>query len=582
MVDTTSVQTELELGVTRGSDWLARAVFRPPALISIGRNAMAVMAFADAALPDYHELFRLHMDGGVLLFDPSMHVELRLKEGLQTTESIMKGGLAASTDAGWRLPLVVGSKGAVRYGELALLFKLRTRREVPLKAVRRGEPTLCGNCGSPMPWAVSGFGALCPCSACGALNEVQVDSGAPEDRRTQMAPVIKKKSTDLPTFDAISVRKGTELPSFGGISVKNGTDLPTFDAISVGRGADLPTYDSISVGKHADLPTFDAIGVLKEGSLEAESLRISQEQQSAPTRRMPQNEQLSGPQDLSAQPAAGKGADLPTFDAISAFRDQGLSAAAALDAMRGTADPGAPPMRLEPDAVAPPPPGSRQSETAPMRRPVPVASGAPPDLATTDSEPPIHKTDMIAVPPEGQKPAALQPVAQVVDEGEKDFFGEEFLVDLEQQRSFVSVPILRQPDLTGSHAFGNAETRKVPTRAHSGTTPPPGSSGVPAGFTPPPHGIGAAPGAQGQLHGRPSGFLRNEVPPPKPPLPPPSGEILQPPPVDDDEYGSDDDFLMGRSDLPNPPPNTNRWLIAIGTVAGVSGVALILYKLLMG
>ena len=135
MVDTTPVQTELELGVTRGRDWLARAVFRPPALISIGRNPMAVVSFTDAALPDYHELFRLHMDGGVLLFEPSMHVELRLKEGLQTTETIMTGGLAASTDAGWRLPLVVGSKGAVRYGDLALLFKLRTRREVPLKAV---------------------------------------------------------------------------------------------------------------------------------------------------------------------------------------------------------------------------------------------------------------------------------------------------------------------------------------------------------------------------------------------------------------------------------------------------------------
>ncbi len=39
---------------------------------------------------------------------------------------------------------------------------------------------------------------------------------------------------------------------------------------------------------------------------------------------------------------------------------------------------------------------------------------------------------------------------------------------------------------------------------------------------------------------------------------------------------------MGRSDLPSPQSNSNRWLLMIGTIAGVSGVVLILYKLLLG
>ena len=51
---------------------------------------------------------------------------------------------------------------------------------------------------------------------------------------------------------------------------------------------------------------------------------------------------------------------------------------------------------------------------------------------------------------------------------------------------------------------------------------------------------------------------------------------------DEDDSGSGDDFLMGRSDLPSPPSPANRWLLLIGTLAGLSGVALIVYKLVFG
>jgi len=555
------VQIELELGVTRGTEWVARAVFRPPALVSIGTNSMAVLSLKEPGFPAYHELFRLHLDGGMLLFDPQMTVELKLKEGPQTTDTIIEGGLAVSTDSGWRLPIAAGSKGAVRFGDLAILFKVRARREVPLKAVRKADPTLCGTCGAPMPWAIVGFGALSPCSACATLNEVQVDTGAPEDKRTQMAPVIRKKGADLPTFDSISVRN-------------KGAELPTFDSISVrSPGAELPTFDSISVGKHADLPTFDSLGAFKE-----ENLRISKEDQSAPTRRMLADEQLSGPQLLEPEaptPLPGHGADLPTFDAISAFQDQGLSATAAISALRGDASVQEPPVSLS-DGVAQPlllnqeerdtdPELSKKAVTAPMRRPVPRHAGSPPDLMQTDSAPPIHATDIVATSGEVSQPVDQLAVAKVVTD-EKDFFGEEFLHDLEQQRSLVSVPILK---------------RDVPPPPPPSRTPPPKTNGVPSGGTLPPHGSRAAPAGQGQVQGRPSGFLRNEAEPLKPGLPPldESGAHDYP---DEEEGGSEDDFLMGRSDLPSPPSSSNRWLLVIGTVAGLSGVALIVYKLVVG
>ncbi len=117
------MQIELELGVTRGAEWVARAVFRPPALVSIGTNSMAVLALNEPGFPRYHELFRLHLDGGLLLFDPDMIVELKLKEGPQTTDTIIEGGLAVSSDSGWRLPIAAGSKGAVRFGDLAICFR---------------------------------------------------------------------------------------------------------------------------------------------------------------------------------------------------------------------------------------------------------------------------------------------------------------------------------------------------------------------------------------------------------------------------------------------------------------------------
>ncbi len=529
---------------------------------------MAVLSLQVPGLPAYQELFRLHLDGGLLLFNPRMTVELKLAEGTQTTDAIMAGGLAASTEAGWRLPLVIGSRGAVRYGDLALLFKIRARREAPLKAVRQGLPTLCGTCGAPMPWAVVGFGALSPCGSCGTLNEVQIDSGAPEDRRTQMAPVIRRKSVDLPTFDSISVRQKS-------------VDLPTFDSISVRRVPDAPTFDPIAVGKHADLPTFDAIAVLTE-----ENLRLSAQEQSAATRRMPPEEQLSEtrppapPAPSPPQPQfLGRGADLPTFDAISRFQEQGLTATAAVTALRGDGSTEAPPVSLT-DAVSrpdlllrgedPTDPGlTLKAVTAPMRRPVPRYGGAPPELVTTDAAPPVHATDFVSIPDEAAPPPAPALVPQAVAEGERDFFGEEFLVNLEQQRSFVSVPILKQPSDLGS-------------------TPPPSYNGVPYGATPPPHGVGAAPVAREQLHGRQSGFLRSEAPAPRPPLPPlngsgeDSGVIGFAGSGEEADGDGGDDFLMGRSDLPSPPSPTNRWLLMIGTVAGLSGVVLILYKLIVG
>lgn len=432
---------ELEVGVVRDQTWVFRTVFRPPAMISVGSSPSAVLPLPDSDLPSYHELIRLRPDGGALFFGPGMAVELRLKEGLRRDEDLLRDGLAEITASGWRVPLGLGTKGAFRVRDVAVLFKVRPQSTAKLKAVRVGEP--CGDCGATLEYAVVGFGALTRCSVCGALNEVQAETSSAESRATAFAPVVKP-----------------------------------------GHGADLPTFDAISA--------FDAEQA--ERALKAEmgeAVSPHEVDESAPTTELPSF------RPLGAEPL--KGADLPTFDAISVVRDEGLSTQAAIHAMRGGSE-GEPPV-MSTEQVIP----ARTYE-----------EGAPPISLT----------------------APLRGPGSIVDlsvEEEMAFFGADDDVTIDLQRSFTSLPVMKTEDV---ESLGPGPTRLTPAW---------------------------------------------QAPPPEPPSVVPTAGV--PRQVDeswDDEGSDDDDFLMGRSEVPDADDGTNRWLLIIGGVCGLAGLVLILWTLLQG
>ncbi len=360
---------ELELAVARGREYLARAVFRPRATVSIGTNPRAAVSLPEDVLPDYLDLLRLDAGGGWLSFEASTRLELMTAAGARDARSLIEGGGARETADGWEVAIGSGARGIVHFGDLRILLKLGAQKERTIWNSPIAEGAACGGCGAPLPWAVSGGGALTPCRGCGDLNRVEGDQAALEKGKTAVIPVMpqataprgptatsartvimaatdaraaslppappKPKPTpiaprvgsprgaDLPTFDAIQVQKGQDLPTFDGIQARKGADLPTFDAIQVQKGQDLPTFDGIQIQKGQDLPTFDGLQVP----------------------RVPEPPLTNGgprSRGSTASDASGQ-SDLPQFDAIQMVkRKEVLTTQAAMKAMRRERKPGAP------------------------------------------------------------------------------------------------------------------------------------------------------------------------------------------------------------------------------------------------
>ncbi len=351
---------ELELAVTRGREYLARAVFRPRATVSIGTNPRAAVSLPEDVLPDYLDLLRLDAGGGWLSFEASTRLELMTRSGARDARSLIEGGGARETADGWEVAIGDGVKGVVHFGDLRILLKLGAQKERTIWNSSIAEGAACGGCGAPLPWAVSGGGALTPCRGCGDLNRVEGGQAALEKGKTSVIPVMPQatapkappattartvimaatdaraaslppappkpkaapkpiapqvgtpRGADLPTFDAIQARKGTDLPTFDGIQARKGADLPTFDAIQARKGRELPTFDGIQARKGADLPSFDG-------------LQVPQVPEPPLTN--------GGPRSRGS--TVGGESDLPQFDAIQMVkRKEVLTTQAAMKAMR--------------------------------------------------------------------------------------------------------------------------------------------------------------------------------------------------------------------------------------------------------
>ena len=366
MEKTPDSSLELELAVTRSRTYLVRAVFPAGTSVTVGRERDAVIRFDDAILPRCHELFRLGGAGAGLRFRPEMRVEIAQSGKILTTEDLRSSGLAKEEDGSLCLPLASGVKGLVRFGELGLLFKVQAARKTPVHATPTGANS-CAACGGDLEHVLEGGGALTPCAACGALNEVGgisddepptergddtvSDLGSPfhasledgmqpfDDLRRGAAPSVSHQRTDgaaLPTFDGIEAHK--PLSAAAGLvdAPRKGADLPTFDAISVVRGKGFSTQAAISVLKGGDEPDDPApaqlgpaFEIAKTGDVDAPV--PSAELDMASTARAVFAVKPK-PRMLKAIPG---GSDMPD-DPVDVIKQQaGLNAEGALEIMRG-------------------------------------------------------------------------------------------------------------------------------------------------------------------------------------------------------------------------------------------------------
>lgn len=338
----TSSNLEIELAVARGREYLVRAVFRAPCVVTIGTSPRSSITLPDASLPEYHELIHLGPSSW-LSFESDSQVEMQVGGVIRTAAQLIEQGLAEEGTEGWRLPLEPGSKGLVRFGALRVLVKARACSDATIWSVSQAGGPLCGGCGGALTWALTTGGALSPCQRCGDLNRVEGSVHDIEAGQTSEVPQIPaeghaasagRAADDLedtvsdadvavPSGDEPAVPGPTTAAPVGPAQPRKGADLPTWDAIAGMKGAQLPTFDAIEARKAAELPpTSDALRVPKLAG-----------KPSAPERE-PRAPVHPAPAPPVAAP--GKGADLPTFDAIQVVKGgAALSTSAAISVMKG-------------------------------------------------------------------------------------------------------------------------------------------------------------------------------------------------------------------------------------------------------
>ena len=375
---------ELELAVARGREYLVRVVFRPPAVVSIGTNPRASITLPDAALPDFHELLHLGPTSW-LAFDSDMRVEMQAGGAIADTAALIDKRHAREAREGWRLGLHVGSKGLVRFGELRLLLKVRAARDATIWSVSPDGGPSCGGCGTGLRWTLPAAGAMSPCPKCGDLNRLEGSIADLELGRTSMVPAFggrRPGAVQPAAADPPFVPDEDDTVSDADVPVVT-DELPP--PAHRPRGAELPTYDGIAGMKAGDLPTFDAIQVGKAGELPPTSNALKSARRMAEEAAAKEAKPAGlGPRRRGAGVGPGKGADLPTFDAIQVFKEGAdLSTRAAISVMKDE-EPEPEPAGQDDDTEPPPP---RPMQIGPQAAPEPDAPeplpAVDPDLLVT-------------------------------------------------------------------------------------------------------------------------------------------------------------------------------------------------------
>jgi|GEM_PF-6831492 len=546
---------EIEVALGRDGGYDARAVFRRGARVTVGSRPSALLSCTGAGVPDLLEVVTFNGTAPSLRFLDGMNVEVNLGGALRDAASLIAAGLVVREDEHWLLGLDLGARAVVGLGESRLLIKVGPERKVAIWDVG-AESDACGGCGTEVPWAVRGGGALSPCPKCRELNRFAPRTGsfeqqataslndvpridaplqASEIRPTEPMPVIDARAAVAAIGPAsLGPNKNADPPTHDAIEAQKAADPPTFDAIEVARQSDLPTHDAIAVQKAGNLPTFDGIAVQKAAAL-------------------PTHDGLRVPANPDATPA--RGADLPTFDSITAFKAE--QAVSTLDAM----------VALRQDTAEA---DVRQGPTLDVSR---AAREAREEIPTGMNLAPMNPADlsdgMTRQVPVQLQPSALDPAPAL----------EPPPADTAPARAPVAGPVPEPPPRKRRgeiSAVRPPTTRKVPIDDTASDLPKVDEYVDTAQHA-------SLPGAAAPQVAKAAKAAKAAPPAPaprapKPPVPPTKPQ--SPAVTDDDEYDGYDDFLMGRDDGGITSPAGSGWgLILLGLVAGAMGVGLLVYAL---
>lgn len=181
----TGTTLQLRVGVTRSKDFLFRTCIRPPTSVTVGRSLQALLRLPDGQAPDLHTLFSVSGQSCLVDFRPHWELKIFRGDAPMSGQELLDRGLAFRRGRRVLMQLKPGTRGAVRFGHLRLLFKWEEVPEtevgeVPLRDV--GEQARCHACGQALRDALASEGLFARCDACRAMNRF-VDPDAPYARR---------------------------------------------------------------------------------------------------------------------------------------------------------------------------------------------------------------------------------------------------------------------------------------------------------------------------------------------------------------------------------------------------------------
>ncbi len=320
---------EIEIAVARGDAYLYRARFRPATILTVGSNPMTTINISGEDVPDFHELLRLSEDGALLRFTPDVRVDMLGVGGVVlSNDALIDQDIARPSGEGYALRLESGSKVVVRMGLHKLMLKVEPLATAAVRALKLGatEDARCPSCGRIQSLALTTGGAITVCEGCGAFTQFLRAGGAQAQ--------LEAGATQIGVSSGLAI----------GASSSARASMPPPPSHDDLRGADLPTFDAIQVFKEDEgLKTMDAVSALR-GSPQKEPAPSPPKK---PKSIGPKPSSRPPPPDKSTPAMTSRGADLPTYDAISAIKDGGMNTMDAVTALRGGVIDGPPPARKD-------------------------------------------------------------------------------------------------------------------------------------------------------------------------------------------------------------------------------------------
>jgi len=175
---------QLRVGATRDRGFLFRTCVRPPATITIGRGPDSVLPIEDPSAPVEHPLFSIGAQGCLVDCRPEWNLTMYRDDGTVTGTQLLAEGTAMQSGRRLLMRVAPGSRGALTFGSVRLLFKWEVVPEedigeVPPRDV--GDVPRCHACGLALRDALAREPLLARCDACRALNRF-VDPDGPYRR----------------------------------------------------------------------------------------------------------------------------------------------------------------------------------------------------------------------------------------------------------------------------------------------------------------------------------------------------------------------------------------------------------------